>query len=139
MRTLAALALIASIAFPAVADAKPRARKPHAAKRDTQWMRDCIHERTGPVDGVSKSEARAICAAEQPDDEVAAARAQLSLARLNAKVAKAKARVAKAIEACEQAVVDRCVETAPPDGSKSCEDDALRAEFNLVCLAQEGK
>jgi len=30
-------------------------------------------------------------------------------------------------------VVDRCVELANPDGSTSCEDDALRQEFALAC------
>lgn len=136
MRTLSALVL-ALATLTSIADAKPRhARKP---RTDTRWMRDCIHERTGPVGGVSQREARTICTAEQPDDEVAAAKAQLSLARINAKVAKAKARAAKAIEACEQAVVDRCVEAAKPDGSTDCQDETLRAEFNLVCLAQEGK
>lgn len=138
MRTMLALALALSLAtLTAVADAAPR--KHRAPRHDSQWMRECIDERTGPVDGVSKTEARKICKAEQPDDEVGAARTQLAIARSNAKVAKAKARVAKAIEACEQAVVDRCVATAPDDGSVSCEDTTLRAEFNLVCLAAEGK
>lgn len=126
---------IALALFASIADAKP-----HRRSRDSAWMTACIHERTGPVGGVSKSEARKICKAEQPDDEVAAAREQLKLARLNAKVAKAKERVRKAIEACAQAVTDRCVETAAPDGSTDCNvDDGLRAEYELVCLAQEGK
>lgn len=130
---LAALALTTSAAW-----AGPH-RKPHARKADTAWMRDCIHERTGPVGGVSFAEARAICTAEQPDDEVAAAKLQLALARSNAKVQKARARARKAIEACEQAVVDACVEAAKPDGSTGCEDAALRPQFNAVCLAAEGK
>ena len=110
MRTMLALALALSLAtLTAVADAAPR--KHRAPRHDSQWMRECIDERTGPVDGVSKTEARKICKAEQPDDEVGAARTQLAIARSNAKVAKAKARVAKAIEACEQAVVDQDLRT----------------------------
>lgn len=59
----------------------------------------------------------------QPDSPaVAKAKAQL-------KVARAVAKAAKAIEACEQAVVDACVESAKPDGSTDCEDEALKAEF----------
>lgn len=129
------LALVLSLLAPSAAIAAPR----RAPKHDTAWMRTCIHERTGPVGGVSRTEARAICKAEQPDDEVAAARAQLSLARANAKVAKARARVAKAIESCEQAVVDACVAAASPDGSTDCQDEALRTQFTTVCLSQEVK
>jgi hypothetical protein len=126
MRTLAAIALVlASLAN--IADAKPRHAR--VAKRDTAWMRSCIHERTGPDGGIPVSEARAICKAEQPDDDVAAARAQLSLARANAKIVKARARAAKAIEACEQAVVDACVAAAKPDGSTNCEDENLKPAF----------
>jgi len=137
MRNLiAALALL--LATTSAADAGSH-RKPHARKTDGAWMRGCIHERTGPVGGVSLTEARAICGAELPDDEVAAAKQALALARANARVAKAKAKVAKAVEACEQAVVDACVEAALPDGSTDCEDAALRPQFNAVCLAQEGK
>lgn len=121
-----------------VADAKPR-RAARKARVESKWIRDCITERTGPVGGVSVREARTICKAEQPEDEVEAAKHTLAVARLNAKVAKAKTRVAKAIEACEQAVVDRCVELANPDGSTDCEDAALKAEFSLACLAAEGK
>lgn len=131
-----ALALLAS-----TADAKPRSHK-RIAVHDTKWMRECIADRmqnasaNGASNG-SRSEARAICKAEQPDDDVAKANAQLAIARANAKVSKARERVAKAIEACEQAVVDACIATAA-DG-QSCEDDALKVEFNRQCLAQEGK
>lgn len=126
---------IALALFTSTADARP-----HRRSRDSAWMKACIHERTGPVGGVSHAEARKICKSEQPDDEVVAAREQLKLARMNAKVAKAKARVARAIDACAQAVTDRCVEFAKPDGSTDCNvDDGLRAEYELVCLAQEGK
>lgn len=134
---LARLALVLSLLAPTVADAKPRRAK--VAKHDTAWMRSCIHERTGPDGGIPVGEARTICLAEQPEDEVSAARTQLKLARMNARIAKAKARVAKAIESCEQAVVDRCIEFAKPDGSTDCMDDALRGEFNLACLAAEAK
>lgn len=123
-----ALAVLAT-----TADAKPRSHKRIAA-HDTKWMRECIAER---AQSTSRSDARTICKAEQPDDDVAKAKAQLAVARANAKVSKARERVAKAIEACEQAVVDACVATAV-DG-QSCEDDALKAEFNRQCLAQEGK
>lgn len=59
----------------------------------------------------------------QPDSPaVAKAKAQL-------KVARAVAKVARAIEACEQAVVDACVEAAKPDGSTDCQDEALKAEY----------
>lgn len=121
----AALALVASLA--GIADAKPRrpARKPH----DSAWMTTCIHDRTGPTDGITVTEARKACKAEQPDDELVAAKLQLTLARANAKIAKARARAAKAIEACEQAVVDACVAAAAPDGSTDCEDAELKPAF----------
>lgn len=129
MRTLiASLALL--LATSTAADAKPRRAK---RQTDTAWVKACIRERTGPTGGISTTEARQICRAEQPDDEVAAAKSQLALARANAKVAKAKARIAKAIEACEQAIVERCVETAQPDGSTDCMDSALWHEFELIC------
>jgi len=133
-RTIAAIVL----AITTTAHAAPR-HKAHKPRAESKWVRDCIHERTGPTEGITVAEARRICVAEEPEDEVGAARRGLTLARLNAKVAKAKARVAKAIETCEQAVTDRCVELAKPDGSTDCEDTGLRAEFNLVCLAAEGK
>lgn len=125
-RLTAALALTASLVT--IADAKPRrhARRPH---HDSAWMTTCIHERTGPTDGITVTEARRICKAEAPDDEVSAAKSQLALAKANAKVAKARAKAAKAIEACEQAVVDACVEAAQPDGSSDCEDNALKPAF----------
>lgn len=128
---LASIATLAILLTSLTASAKPRRHRAHRV--DSTWMTTCIQERTGPDGGVSKSEARAICKAEQPEDEVSAAKAQLALAKLNAKVAKAKAKAAAAIEKCEQAVVDRCVETAPADGSVSCEDEPLRAEFALAC------
>jgi hypothetical protein len=136
MRTTIAALVLALTTTTAVAAPRHKAHKPRAESR---WMRDCITERTGPTEGLTVSDARRICTAEQPEDEVSAAKAALVLARMNAKVAKAKARVAKAIEACEQAVVDRCVEFAKPDGSTDCEDAALRTEFNLACLASEGR
>ncbi|HKQ66011.1 MAG TPA: hypothetical protein VJZ73_13435 [Methylomirabilota bacterium] len=133
MRTL--LASLALLLATSTADAKPR--KAHKPAAQSQWMRDCIHERTGPTDGVSPAEARRICTAEQPEDEVEATKAALVVARLNAKVAKAKARAAKALDACAQAVTDRCVELADPTGGTDCNVDAgLRAEFELVCLGK---
>lgn len=132
MRTMTAIALCLATLTSTV-DAKPRARRPHATARDSKWVRECIHERTGPDGGISVAEARKACRAEEPEDLVAAAKSELTLARANAKVAKAKARVAKAIEACEQAIVDRCVATAAPDGSTDCMDSALWPEFQLVC------
>lgn len=126
------------LALTTTAHAAPR-HKAHKPHHESQWVRDCIHERTGPTEGISGAEARRICRAEEPEDELGAAKSALTMARLNAKVAKARERVAKAIEACEQAVVDRCVEFAKPDGSTDCEDGALKTEFNLACLAAEGK
>jgi hypothetical protein len=100
-------------------------------------MRDCIHERTGPDGGVSKTEARTICTAEQPDDELEAAKSALTLARLNAKVTKASERAAKALLACEQAVTDRCVESADPVNGTDCDTDSgLKAEYELVCFGK---
>lgn len=128
MRTLTTLALVLSLASTAIA--KPH-RKPAHRVKDSAWMTTCIHERTGPDGGVSRKEARDICLAEQPDDEVAAAKQQLAEARAAAKLAKAKERVAKAIEACEQAVVDGCVAAAPPDGSANCEDADLKVAFQV--------
>lgn len=130
MRTLATLALI--LATATAANARPH--RDHKPRHESKWMRDCIHERTGPTDGITVAEARAICKAEQPEDEIAAARAQLALARLNAKVTKAQARIAKAQESCAQAVTDRCVELATPSTPTDCDIDAdLRAEYELVC------
>lgn len=129
MRKLtAALVLAASLLALHTADAKPRhaRRKPTA---ESNWMKSCIDERTGPVGGVSVREARAICKAEQPEDEVSAAKAQLALAKANARIAKARAKAAKAIEACEQAVVDACVEASSPEHPGSCEDEDLKAAF----------
>lgn len=125
--TLIALALLLTATS---VDAKPR-KLPHRM-RDTAWMKSCITERTGPTDGVTVAEARRICRAEQPEDEVSAAKQQLAVARAASKVAKAKERSHKAIEACEQAVVDSCVAAAPADGSVNCEDADLRTAF-LVC------
>lgn len=135
MRTFALIATALAL-LTSTADSKPRrGRAPHA---DTAWVRTCIHERTGPTDGVSATEARQICRAEQPDDEVSVARQGLALARANAKVAKAKVRVVKAVRACEQAIVDRCVEGAAVDGSTNCMDSDLWPEFVELC-AEQGK
>jgi hypothetical protein len=136
MRTLAAIALTLATLV-TIADAKPhRARKPRV---ESKWMRNCIAERTGPAEngGLTKAEARGACKAEQPDDELEAARQQLAIAKANAKVAKVQERARKALEACAQAVTDRCVEIAPADGSADCDTDAgLHAEYELVCLGK---
>lgn len=141
MRTLTALALALTVTLTTTADAKPRhARHPRVESR---WMRQCIAERTGPDGGVSKTEARAICKAEEPDDELEDAKQQLAIARANAKVTKAQERARKALLACEQAVTDRCVETATSEGNDCDTTEGLRAEYELVCLgkapAKEGK
>lgn len=128
MRTLATLALVLSLA--STAAAKPRHHVPHRAKQ-TAWMKACIHERTGPDGGIPVGEARTLCLAEQPEDDVDVAKRQLTEARAKAKVVKARERVAQAIEACEQAIVDSCVATAPDDGTASCEDTDLRAAFQV--------
>jgi hypothetical protein len=133
---LIAIALMLTASTSAIADAKPH-RQARKLRVESKWMRTCIAERTGPTGGVSKSEARAICKAEQPDDELEAAKQALTVARLNAKVTKAQDRARKALEACEQAVTDRCVESAAPDGSTDCDTDAgLHAEYELVCLGK---
>jgi hypothetical protein len=125
MRTILAALALSLVA--GSASAAPH-RKPHR-QRDTAWVRTCIHERTGPEGGIPVAEARAICLAEQPDDEVSAAKQQLTIARANARVAKAKERAHRAIEACEQAIVDSCF-AALPDGK--CEDTDLTTAF-AVC------
>ncbi len=133
MRTLTSI-IAAILLSTTAAHAAPR-HKAHKPRIESAWMRDCIAERTGPTDGVSPVEARRICLAEQPEDEVSATKAALVLARLNAKVAKAKARAAKALESCGQAVTDRCVELAESGGSRDCDiDSGLHAEYALVCL-----
>lgn len=132
MRYLAALALVLATS---TAHAAPR--KAHKPRHESRWMRDCVTERTGPDGGIPVAEARRICAAEQPEDEVEAAKHTLAVARLNAKVAKSQERARKALLACEQAVTDRCVETAAPDGSTDCDTSAgLRPEYELVCLGK---
>lgn len=134
MRTLSALAAALLLSTTTAAHAAPR-RKAHKPHAESNWMRDCITERTGPDGGIPVAEARRICLAEQPEDEVASTKAALVMARLNAKVAKAKARAAKALEACEQAVTDRCVELAESAPGRDCDTTAgLRAEYELVCL-----
>lgn len=42
----------------------------------------------------------------------------------------------QAIAACEQAIVDRCVENAKPDGSTDCMDSDLWSEFIEICAEQ---
>lgn len=138
MRTLTALALVASLASAASARPHRQARRPQV---DTAWMRDCIAERTGPDGGIAPDVARRACAAEQPDDEVSAAKRALKVARANARVAKARAKARAAIDACETAVVDRCLDLAGDDAhaAEHCTDLALRAEFSTACFAGEGK
>ena len=135
MRTLSAF-VAALLLSTTAAHGAPR-RKAHKPHTESRWVRDCITERTGPTDGVTVTEARRICRAEEPDDEVGAAKAALVLARLNAKVAKAQERMRKAAAACEQAVTDRCVELADESGATDCDTTAgLRAEFELTCLGK---
>lgn len=137
MRTTIA-ALVLALTTSAV-NAAPR-HKAHKPRAESKWVRDCIAERTGPTEGITAAEARRICRAEEPEDEVSAAKAALTLARLKARIAKAKARVAKAIEACEEAVVVECENTTlrSTDGGE-CSDATLRPRFNAECLAAEGK
>lgn len=131
MRTITALATV--IALTLTAHAKPHRKPPH----ESSWMRACIHERTGPDGGVSRTEARKICKADEPDDELEAAKSALTLAKLNARVTKAGERARKALESCAQAVTDRCVESADPVTGTDCDVDVgLHAEFALVCLGQ---
>ena len=138
IRHILALALTVTAAAASFADAKPH--RAHRAKptKATQWMRDCIAERTSA--GTSRIEATKICRSEQPDDDVAIAKRQLDAARLAAKLAKARERVAKAIEACEELVSVACEDsTERSTDNGECSDETLRPEFNRVCLAKEGK
>lgn len=137
---LAATLAVASFASTSIALAKP-APKAHVQKRlkgaaHTQWMRECIHERTGPDGGIPYAEAYHACLAEQPEDEVDIAKRQLAVAKAKSKANKAAAKARKAIEQCHQAIVDACVEGAEPDGSTgNCEDDDLEQQFIRVCGA----
>lgn len=108
-------AILASLALATSAVAAPRKhharRAPSPAKlASAAWVRDCVHERTGPTDGLSVPIATRLC--------------------------KAMSRIHDAIEACEQAVVDACVDQALPDGSTDCMDDALASEFAATCFVR---
>ncbi len=112
-------AILATLALSSSASAAPRkahhAHHAHHARRapspakiaSQQWVRDCVHERTGPTGGLSVTVATRLC--------------------------RALSRVHDAIEVCEQAVVDACVEQ---DGAASCEDDALAVESTATCYPQ---
>lgn len=52
------------------------------------------------------------------------------------KIARAVAKARKAIEACEQAIVDACIDGANEDGSTDCEDNALKAAFEVCHVAE---
>lgn len=109
---LATLALAIGSASAAAAPRKHHARRgPSPAKlASAAWVRDCVHERTGPTDGLSVPIATRLC--------------------------KAMSRIHDAIEACEQAVVDACVDQALPDGSTDCMDEALADEFAATCFVR---
>lgn len=132
MRTMSAISLALSL-LASTADAKPRHHRKPAAQ--SKWMRDCIHERTGPDGGVSVTEARKICKAEQPDDEVELAKSELAVAKHHAKIAKLAQRAAKAIEACEEEVSIACEDTTERDhDGGECSDATLRAKHAFdVC------
>ena len=132
MRHLAKLALALSLLAPLAADAKPRKSSQSAA-----WMSTCIHERTGPVGGISQSEARAICTAENPhskhradDPAVALAKRELASAKLQLRIAKATARAARAIELCEEAILVACEDTTERATDRGeCDADKLSAQL----------
>jgi len=110
-------AILASLALAStVAVAAPR--KHHAARRAPspakiaaqQWVRDCVHERTGPTDGLTVPVAQRLC--------------------------RAMSRIHDAIEACEQAITDACVEQCT-DTTNGCDcntEDGLAAEFAATCF-----
>jgi hypothetical protein len=131
MRTLS-LTLAMLLASPvAVAFAAPRHHRSPKARTVTAesaageaFIAECVHERTGPTGGITVKAALKLCT---------------GIVRHQSKIAKAAARARKAIEACEQTVVDACVDAAATDGSTDCEDAALRPAFNAACFAQEGK
>jgi hypothetical protein len=50
-----------------LAKAKASALKSRQRLAHEQWIADCIHERTGPTDGITAEEAADICTAEAPD------------------------------------------------------------------------
>ncbi len=111
MRTTLALVLMLA-ATPAVAKPHHARKAPSPAKvAAASWVRDCVHERTGPTDGLTAPVATRLC--------------------------KAMSRVHVAIEACEQAVVDACVEQCT-DTEQGCDcmDDALAAEFAATCFVR---
>jgi hypothetical protein len=134
-----------SAALLSAAHAAPH-RKTHKSTTGSKWMIDCVYERTGPVGGISKAEARKLCEAEMPDDEIERLSSDLRKARRAARMQKAIERARKAVLACEQAVVDVCVENANPDGSTDCMDEALEHAGSFaacrgtwVGAAKEGK
>jgi hypothetical protein len=109
-------AILASLALVAPASAGPRRharRAPSPAKlASQQWVRDCVHERTGPTDGLSVTVATRLC--------------------------KAMSRIHDAIEACEQAVSDACVDQCTDTANGcDCTDDAIAAEFALCFPRQD--
>lgn len=111
MRTL--IASIALSLLTSTAVAKPRHVSPAKAAA-TAWMTACVHEHTSPVGGVSLREATKLCKAAQKRN-------------------KATAKAAAAIEACEQAVTDACVEECDDaEHGCDCTEDALADEF-AVC------
>lgn len=129
MRTLS-LTLALLLASP-IAIAAPRHHRSPKARTTTAesaageaFIAECVHERTGPTGGITVRQALKLCT---------------GIVRHNGRIAKAAARAKKAIEACEQAVVDACVDAADSSGSSECEDAALRPAFNATCLAREGK
>lgn len=108
-------AILASLALATSAAAAPRKhharRAPSPAKlASQQWVRDCVHERTGPTDGLELADATRLC--------------------------RALSRIHDAIEACEEAIVNICVAQANPDGSTDCMDEALAAEFAATCFVR---
>jgi hypothetical protein len=123
------LAIALALLSPSLADASPRHRAArHAAPRpDDAEVAACVHGRTGPAGGISPHEAVQLCS---------------RIARSKAKVAKAVLKARDAIEACEQAVSDACVD-ACTDTERGCDctDASLAQEFAACGIAPgtEGK
>jgi hypothetical protein len=112
-------AILALMLTTSLAHAKPR-RHGHKAKPTTaaaeRFITDCVIERTGPTDGITAKAALKLCT---------------GIVRHDAKIAKSAERARKAVEACEQAIVDACVDAADGTETTTCEDDVLQAAFKV--------
>lgn len=96
------------------ADAAPhKLPVPNKAASD-KFVQDCIHERTSPTGGISRTAAAHLCRA---------------IVRNQAKIAKAAELAVNAIQACRMTVVAACVETS--NSNSECDDAALQHAFEI--------